>query len=71
MVKWSFPGSLYFENTRKNFKSNLELVVVLVLEPKGQFALSLGKERSYILSKFKPLITDTSLIRPMFIINGF
>ena len=31
MVKWSFPGSLYFENTRKNFKSNL----VLVLECKG------------------------------------
>ena len=31
MVKWSFPGSLYFENTRKNFKSNL----VLVLESKG------------------------------------
>ena len=31
MVKWSFPGNLYFENTRKNFKSNL----VLVLECKG------------------------------------
>ena len=29
MVKWSFPGSLYFENTRENFKSNLVLVVVL------------------------------------------
>ena len=28
MVKLSFPGSLYFENTRKNFKSNLVLVVV-------------------------------------------
>ena len=35
MVKLSFPGSLYFENTRKNFKSNLVLVVVLVLESKG------------------------------------
>ena len=36
MVKWSFPGSLYFENTRKNVKSNLVLVVVLVLESKGR-----------------------------------
>ena len=35
MVKGSFPGSLYFENTRKNFKSNLALVVVLVLESDG------------------------------------
>ena len=35
MVKWSFPGSLYVENTRKNFKSKLVLVVVLVLESKG------------------------------------
>ena len=31
MVKWTFPGSLYFESTRKNFKSNLVLVVVLEL----------------------------------------
>ena len=37
MVKWSFPGSLYFENMRKNFKSILELVVVLVLESKGLY----------------------------------
>ena len=29
----------------------------------GQFALSLGKESPYILSKFHPLNTDTSLIR--------
>ena len=35
MVKWRFPGSLYFENTRKSFKSNLVLVVELVLESKG------------------------------------
>ena len=35
MVKWSFPGSLYFEKTRKNLKSNVVLVVVLVLESKG------------------------------------
>ena len=33
MVKWSFPESLYFENTRKNFKSNL----VLVLESEGLY----------------------------------
>ena len=31
----SFPGSLYFEKTRKNFKSNLVLVIVRVLESKG------------------------------------
>ena len=37
MVKWNFPGSLYFENTRKNFKSNLVLVVVLVMESKGLY----------------------------------
>ena len=29
--KWSFPGCLIFENTQKNCKSNL----VLVLESKG------------------------------------
>ena len=37
MVKWSFPGSLYFENTRKNFKSNLVLEVILVLKSEGLF----------------------------------
>ena len=31
----SFPGSLYFEKTRKNFKSNLVLVVVRVLKSKA------------------------------------
>ena len=29
MIKYSFPGSLYFENMRKRFKSNLVLVVVI------------------------------------------
>ena len=28
-------GCLFFDNTRKNFKLNLVLVVVLVLESKG------------------------------------
>ena len=37
MVKWSFPGNLYFDNTRKNLKSNLVLVIVLVLESKGLY----------------------------------
>ena len=37
--QWSFPGCLLFENTRKNFKSNLVLVVVLVLESKGLYCL--------------------------------
>ena len=37
----------------------------------GQFALSLGKEMPYILQKFEPLITDTSLIRPMSVLTGF
>ena len=40
MVKWSFLASLYFENTRKNFKSNLALAVVLVLESKGLYLLT-------------------------------
>ena len=34
-VQRSCPGCLLFENTRKNFKLNLVLVVVLVLESKG------------------------------------
>ena len=37
MVKWTFPGSLYFEITRKNLKSNLVLVVVH--ESKGLYCL--------------------------------
>ena len=28
-VKWSFPGRLFFENTGKNFKVNLVLVLVI------------------------------------------
>ena len=35
--KMKLSGSLYFENTRKSFKSNLVLVVVLVLESKGLY----------------------------------
>ena len=31
----------------------------------GQFALSLGKENPYILSKFNPLNTDTPFIRTL------
>ena len=31
----------------------------------GQFALSLGKESSYIFSKFNPLNTDTPFIRTL------
>ena len=42
MVKLSFPGSLYFENARKNLKSNLVLIVVLVLESKGLYSLLLN-----------------------------
>ena len=36
-VQWRIPGCLFFDNTRKNFKSNLVLVVVLVLESKGLY----------------------------------
>ena len=32
-----FRGVYFFDNTRKNFKSNLVLVVVLVLESKGLY----------------------------------
>ena len=34
-VQWSFPGCLFFENTRKHFKSNLTLLVVLILISKA------------------------------------
>ena len=34
-VQCRIPGCLIFDNTRKNFKPNLVLVVVLVLESKG------------------------------------
>ena len=34
-VQWRFLGCLLFENTRKNFKSNVVLVVFLALESKG------------------------------------
>ena len=39
MVKRSFPGSLYFKNTRKNFKANLLLVVVLVVESEALYGV--------------------------------
>ena len=32
----------------------------------GEFALSLGKENPYILSKFNRLTTDTPFIRTLF-----
>ena len=34
LVKKRISGCLFFDNTRKNFRSNLVLVVVLVLESK-------------------------------------
>ena len=34
-VQGSFLGSLFLENTRKNFQSNLAVLAVLVLESKG------------------------------------
>ena len=37
-VQWRIPGCLFFDNTRKNFKSNLVLVVVPVLESKGLYS---------------------------------
>ena len=35
MVNEAFWGASILRNTQKNFKSNLILVVVLVLDPKG------------------------------------
>ena len=35
--KMKLSGSVYFEKTRKNLKSNLVLRVVLVLESKGLY----------------------------------
>ena len=39
MIFFAPWGCLYFDNTRKNFKSNLLLIVVLVLETKGLYCL--------------------------------
>ena len=36
-VQWSLLECLFFENTRKNVQSNLLIVVVLVIEPKGLY----------------------------------
>ena len=36
-VQWRIPGCLFFDNTWKNFKSNLVLVLVLFLESKGLY----------------------------------
>lgn len=38
-VQGSFPGSLFFENTCKNFQSNLAVLAVLVIESKGLYWL--------------------------------
>ena len=38
-VQGSFPGSLFSENTRKNFQSNLAVLAVLVLESEGLYWL--------------------------------
>ena len=39
MVRWRYLGSLYFENTRKNVKSNIVLVVVLVVESEALYCV--------------------------------
>ena len=36
-AQWSYPGCPLFENTRKNFKLNLVLAVVLVLKSKALY----------------------------------
>ena len=36
-VQWKIPGCLFFDNTRKTFKSNLVLVVVPDLESKSLY----------------------------------
>ena len=41
MIKYSFPGNLYFENRRKK----LVLVAVLVLESKGLYRPCYGFRR--------------------------
>ena len=42
LVKKRISGCLFFDSTRKNFKSNLVLVVVLVLESKGLYFIHLN-----------------------------
>ena len=46
-------GRLLFENTRKNFKLNLVVVVVLVIESKGLYFLS------SLLLQWNSVNTDT------------
>ena len=64
MVKLSFPGSLYFENTRKNFKSNLLLVVVH--ESKGIHWCSVRGEKHVWLNpekvKLLPILNGLSRV---------
>ena len=51
-VRWSYQGCLLFENTRKNFKLNLVLVVVLVLEFTGLYFGALnGSGSEYVLRR--------------------
>ena len=64
MVKLRFPGSLYFENTRKNFKSNLVLVVVH--ESKGIHWCSVRGEKHVWLNpekvKLLPILNGLSRV---------
>ena len=53
------PGCLFFENTRKNFKLNLVLVVVLVLESKGlYFGNNITEGRPGCTTMHEPNLAD-------------
>ena len=60
-----FEGSVYFSESWTQNKNCFKYGIITVKPPlqtphyHGQFALSLGKESPYILSKFNPLNTDT------------
>ena len=60
-----FEGGVYFSESWTQNKNCFKYGIITVKPPlqtphyHGQFALSLGKESPYILSKFNPLNTDT------------
>ena len=58
--QWSLSGSLFFENTQKNLKANLVVVVVLVLKPKGLFCVQSAnfELETFISSLSSPLTRE-------------
>ena len=63
-VQWRIPGCLFIDNTRKNLKSNLVLVVVLVLESKGLYFIHLNYPRFFVKILVKEVMWLLTLTTP-------